>query len=771
MYTFVTSFSEEGYHSYAKHMLESIKEKWNPEHFKLIAYYHDFVLEDLSPPTCDTISYRNLNDVTEMLEYRERMKFHDGTEGGKMAYNWRLDAIKWCHKVYAMTDLAFEMMDVDDKYITAGIEPPENNWMIWLDADTVATKRLDVEKLESWLPDATDLVHLGRTDADYSETSFMGFNLGIHNTCSLLADLRGAYTIGEVVAYREWHDGFIFERLLNIYKAHGMEAHNLSPNVKGLAAFAQSPLSEYFEHFKGQRKKELSKTKVAPDVTGPKRYKQLAKIVEHYKPSTIVETGTWNGGRAIEMSLAAFKHTDEVHYIGFDLFEEATEELDHIELNSKPHNMLEAVEFRLSEFQQVMHKSNKTFTFELHKGDTKKTLPLASAINEADFAYIDGGHSYETVKSDFENLRHIPAIVFDDYFTKDEQGRMPENDGVNVLIKEIVAFAKIVLPSIDGVKDGGVTHLCFVSMKKDLKKLPEELTRVPIVVTPKDSRPKEEIINNVLENKKLIKEFDWIKTSKINAETAIVVSGGNTTDFKLLKERIKNTNSKVFCVKHSYPKLIEAGIQPFACVILDPRPIEGVSTHGVKRKDLFKKVDKETIFLIASMTDPSVTKYLIKKGANIKGWQAYSDALRDLSIKDKIVVDKSTGIEEGSTLITGGTCAAMRTIAIAHTLGFRNFELFGFDCSVGKVTEKMKKETTDTEQTRPKYMQVETNGTKFWTTGELLAMAQDCEKLFDDVQMDMGISFFGENTLAAAVWKQSKRGQEKHYTELMNVAA
>lgn len=771
MYTFVTSFSEEGYHSYAKHMLESIKEKWNPEHFKLIAYYHDFVLEDLSPPTCDTISYRNLNDVTEMLEYRERMKFHDGTEGGKMAYNWRLDAIKWCHKVYAMTDLAFEMMDVDDKYITAGIEPPENNWMIWLDADTVATKRLDVKQLESWLPDASDLVHLGRTDADYSETSFMGFNLGVHNTCSLLADLRGAYTIGEVVAYREWHDGFIFERLLNIYKAHGMEAHNLSPNVKGLAAFAQSPLSEYFEHFKGQRKKELSKTKVAPDVTGPKRYKQLAKIVEHYKPSTIVETGTWNGGRAIEMSLAAFKHTDEVHYIGFDLFEEATEELDHIELNSKPHNMLEAVEFRLSEFQQVMHKSGKSFTFELHKGDTKKTLPLASAINEADFAYIDGGHSYETVKSDFENLRHIPAIVFDDYFTKDEQGRMPENDGVNVLIKEIVAFAKIVLPSTDGVKDGGVTHLCFVSMKKDLEKLPEELTRVPIVVTPKDSRPKEEIINNVLENKKLIKEFDWIKTSKINAETAIVVSGGNTTDFKLLKERIKNTNSKVFCVKHSYPKLIEAGIQPFACVILDPRPIEGISTHGIKRKDLFKKIDKETIFLIASMTDPSVTKHLIKKGANIKGWQAYSDALRDMSVKDKIVVDKSTGIEEGSTLITGGTCAAMRTIAIAHTLGFRNFELFGFDCSVIEVTEEMKKETTDTEQTRPKYMQVETGGTKFWTTGELLAMAQDCEKLFDDVQMDMGICFYGEDTLAAAVWKQSKRGQEKYYQELMNVAA
>ena len=44
MYTFVTSFSENGYETYAKKMLESIVEKWNPKHFKLVAYYHDFDL-------------------------------------------------------------------------------------------------------------------------------------------------------------------------------------------------------------------------------------------------------------------------------------------------------------------------------------------------------------------------------------------------------------------------------------------------------------------------------------------------------------------------------------------------------------------------------------------------------------------------------------------------------------------------------------------------------------------------------------------------------
>ncbi len=273
-----------------------------------------------------------------MLQYRERMKIHDGTEGGNMPYNWELDAIKWCHKVYALSELAFEMME--DEY-------DESNWMIWLDADTVTKKRLDVKKVQKWLPDRADLVHLGRRDVDYSETSFMGFNLSSHNTCSIVADLRGAYTIGETVAYREWHDGFIFERLLNIYKAHGMVTNNLSEHAKGLTAFQQSPLSEFFDHYKGNLKKKLSDTQVAPDVTGPRRYKQLADMIRFYKPAVILETGTWNGGRAVEMALAAFEHTDRVHYIGFDLFEEATEESDEYEMNSKAHNTLSAVQKRL----------------------------------------------------------------------------------------------------------------------------------------------------------------------------------------------------------------------------------------------------------------------------------------------------------------------------------------------------------------------------------------------------------------------------------------
>ena len=55
----------------------------------------------------------------------------------------------------------------------------------------------------------------------------------------------------------------------------------------------------------------------------------------------------------------------------------------------------------------------------------------------------------------------------------------------------------------------------------------------------------------------------------------------------------------------------------------------------------------------------------------------------------------------------------------------------------------------------PKYIHVETGGIKFWTTGELLALAQDLEKLFEKKDIGLNIKFYGDNTLASQVFKQS----------------
>lgn len=56
------------------------------------------------------------------------------------------------------------------------------------------------------------------------------------------------------------------------------------------------------------------------------------------------------------MALAAFDRSDAVHYIGYDLFEDATTATDKEEFNAKPHNTKKAVEKRFDEFADHMKK-------------------------------------------------------------------------------------------------------------------------------------------------------------------------------------------------------------------------------------------------------------------------------------------------------------------------------------------------------------------------------------------------------------------------------
>ena len=560
MVKFVTSFSADGFERYARKMLLSVIENWKDD-LKLIAYYHDFT-DDLVKelPESDKIEYRNLDNIQDMKNYKQLMKLHDGTEGGKIPYNWRMDAIKWCNKVYALTDLSLEI----------GEQEARGGWLIWLDADTVTTKPFSEERVLRLFKKGAELVHLGRKDIDYSETSFIAFNLDYQSPHYLLADLRGCYDIGEVTAYREWHDGFIFERLLKIYVAHGLRVQNLSQGPEGLAAFAQSPLSQYMIHYKGN----------------------LKNNVEEEEAVTTIPAQT-----------------------------SAVDTLD-------------------------------------------KTLPR----------------------------------------------------------------------------------------------------KVPIVIKPKDSVPKETIVSNINENLKILDKWDMVRSCNINDEHAIIVSGGPSLDISKLKYLARKTKGKIICVKHSYPTLLRAGIKPWACVILDPRPVEGTSTHGIVRSTLFDKVDPSTKFFVASMTDPSVTKLLKEKTDNIYGWHAFSQAIKD-SIKTKEDGDAlKANIGEDATFVTGGTCAAMRAIGMMHIFGFRNFHLFGFDCCMeGELSAEELSRTM--EDGKKKYMRVETNGYEFWTTGELLAMAQDCEKLFNNKDIEMNINVYGEGTLVSEVFKNSLRSQKAYYMD------
>jgi predicted O-methyltransferase YrrM len=762
----ITSFNEDILKTTASHLIQSIKDNVEPS-VKLSAYHHDCKLDAYSLAESDSFNFKNLHDIKEYEDFLKDKADHNGTEAGAIPYNAKLDALRWSHKVFALTEEAFSLAE---KNIKAG-------WLIWIDADTYFKKRLTKEDILFILPEGADIVY--NSDDPY----FMAFNLNKQPPLDLLGDLRGAYISGELIQYREWHDMFLIERLMNIYSAHGMKIHKTSQinnymyHFKGLYDPTKNPIRDS----KGNRLFPLSE-ETTPDIK-PNRYSQIVDLIRHYKPKSIIETGTWNGGRAIEMALTAFEYTDTLNYIGYDLFEDATVETDHEEFNGKAHNKMSAVQKRLEEFaEHVKENKNKTFTFKLIKGNTRETL--TDQQSKFDMALIGGGNSIQTVQHDFDCVKQTDMIVMDHYFREDDDNLIPNEayQGVNEVFKKInkkSGIRKFVLPSGDKVKGGGFTHLVTLLTNQKLSKIPNRLQRVPIVVNPRDCVPKDYIRNNIKENMKLIDKNRWLGKYSLHLDIGIIVSGGPNVDYNEIKKILKeNPDAVLLCVKHSYPGLIANGIKPWACVVLDPRDIDGVSTHGIQRKELFKTIEPSTKFLLASMTDPSVTKYLQKNNADIWGWHAFTESLRDDEDRkhgmknNQVKIRDELGMAQGTTLITGGTCAAMRSIGILHTMGFRQIHLFGFDSSLkDEPTKEMLKETTgaEDEEPRPKYFQVSVKETPYWTTGELLAMAQDCERTFADKSMGINFIFHGKNTLVSDLWELAQTNEtEESYKDFFS---
>ena len=164
------------------------------------------------------------------------------------------------------------------------------------------------------------------------------------------------------------------------------------------------------------------------------RYKQIIGILKDLKPKVVMEIGTHKAFRPWEWKKSGLFF----FYYGFDVFEDGTKELNQKEMNGKGSCTMELAKNSLSGIQ---HK--------LYKGLTKDTLPAFKYENvKADFAFIDGGHSIETIQNDWDNVKDCMnpggVVIFDDYYTLN----VPEGFGCNEVVKNI---EHEVLPETDVV--------------------------------------------------------------------------------------------------------------------------------------------------------------------------------------------------------------------------------------------------------------------------------------------------------------------------------
>jgi predicted O-methyltransferase YrrM len=178
------------------------------------------------------------------------------------------------------------------------------------------------------------------------------------------------------------------------------------------------------------------------------RYDTIIGLIKIFKPQSIVETGTWSGRNAARMIAEAQKYNSDISYTGYDLFEDATPQTDEEEFNVKAHHKLADVEAALA-------KTGAQIS--LIKGNTRQTLQKYTA----DLAFIDGGHSLETIRHDYEALKGCNLIILDDYYSPDERGRMPDirKVGCNLLVEKL---PHAVIPCRDPVEYGGFVNLAVV---------------------------------------------------------------------------------------------------------------------------------------------------------------------------------------------------------------------------------------------------------------------------------------------------------------------
>lgn len=258
--------------------------------------------------------------------------------------------------------------------------------------------------------------------------------------------------------------------------------------------------------------------------------------------------------------------------------------------------------------------------------------------------------------------------------------------------------------------------------KQELAK-PKGDNMMPLKIQTKNSIPDQAIQQHILENQVQIK--NWIRSCEKNDEEIVVVSAGPMLIAEDLREE-QAKGRKIVAVKHALEPLKEAGIKPWACILLDPRD------HMTK---FVEKPDTDIIWLVASQVMPKAVKQLLDAGCNVWGYHASVGAGED----------KYTS-NQPDAIVHGGSATATRGLYVLEKLGFHRFRLYGYDLcfpdkpNLGEIDE----------MGQPKYFEISLDANMpnykskraFWSKGELLAQYEEFKQTI--LTKDWEILAFGQ---------------------------
>lgn len=334
------------------------------------------------------------------------------------------------------------------------------------------------------------------------------------------------------------------------------------------------------------------------------------------------------------------------------------------------------------------------------------------------------------------------TVIYRGWYSQDATGAHVDTTrfGINNVLTDLVAFE-----SIELAKGGGYIHLAVprdaqippglpvfrqrelqAVSKQDMLAITNGAYQTNMLVKTQNCVDDGTILANIKANLEQIQT--WVQGTLPHRMRAVIVSAGPSLDLPETMDQIRQEvadGAVLFCVKHSHRKLLEAGIIPKACVLLDPRPHEGISTHGEPRAELLPAAHPGVIYFCASMVDPGTVKRLLDTGGRVVGWHAAVGA-NEASILPEA---------HKKFLMGGGSSSAGRAMILAwQFLGFTSIGLYAFDsCHLDE--SKIDKNARHQDGT-DKYFLMEVGAGKakkqFWTDRDILCQAQDFSRFLNE---------------------------------------
>jgi len=155
----------------------------------------------------------------------------------------------------------------------------------------------------------------------------------------------------------------------------------------------------------------------------------LLDQIEIYKPKNFIEVGVFQGVTSRNICEKLYEiNKENFLFHGIDIFEDTNINIDNKEMTIK-HNKI-SNPFKHLIFNIILKKNlfsiDSIYSFlkkfknnvELYKGFSETELPKID-MSKIDMVFLDGGHSYETVRSDLslilKGIKKNKIIICDDY--------------------------------------------------------------------------------------------------------------------------------------------------------------------------------------------------------------------------------------------------------------------------------------------------------------------------------------------------------------------